>query len=196
MRKHRPHEITQQMAADAARYLGKTAPSLELLPIVLHQTGMRVSEIAALTWDNIRTTNTLHPAILVRASTSKTHQPREIPIRFQLAALLEERRQTTSPSAPIAGIPNWVFRWGPHNRRYTTRAMIYAIARAHNANHTGPVSPHDYRHNFARATLRHSNLAVVQALLGHRSLASTQSYLAPTAEDLRNAIDATWSTEQ
>ena len=49
---------------------------------------------------------------------------------------------------------------------------------------------HDLRHTSATRTLRVSNLAVVQRLLGHRSITSTMRYAHATVDDVRLAMDA------
>ncbi len=50
-------------------------------------------------------------------------------------------------------------------------------------------TPHSLRHTFATRCLRCSNIRVVQQLLGHSSLTSTQVYTHPTSDDRSNAIN-------
>jgi len=49
-------------------------------------------------------------------------------------------------------------------------------------------TPHSLRHAFATRLMRCSNIRVVQQLLGHSSLNSTQIYTHPDNEDRNNAI--------
>lgn len=49
--------------------------------------------------------------------------------------------------------------------------------------------PHSFRHTFATRLLRCSNIRVVQQLLGHSSLLSTEIYTHPTSDDRSNAIN-------
>jgi integrase/recombinase XerC len=51
--------------------------------------------------------------------------------------------------------------------------------------------PHMLRHTFATRLMRVSNIRVVQQLLGHKYLTSTQIYTHPDSTDLRTAIEAT-----
>ncbi len=50
-------------------------------------------------------------------------------------------------------------------------------------------TPHSLRHTFATRLLRCSNIRVVQQLLGHGSLISTEIYTHPNSEDRKNAIN-------
>jgi integrase/recombinase XerD len=52
------------------------------------------------------------------------------------------------------------------------------------------VSPHRLRHTFATHLMKKGELpAVIQELLGHRWITSTQIYLHTTAQDLRHAAE-------
>lgn len=50
-------------------------------------------------------------------------------------------------------------------------------------------TPHSLRHTFATRLLRCSNIRVVQQLLGHSSLTSTEIYTHPNSDDRKNAIN-------
>jgi len=50
------------------------------------------------------------------------------------------------------------------------------------------VNPHALRHTFATRVLRTSNLRVVQQLLGHASISSTQLYTHPSSQEEWSAI--------
>jgi len=54
--------------------------------------------------------------------------------------------------------------------------------------------PHSFRHTFATRLLKHTNIRVVQQLLGHTSLSSTQVYTHPTTEDRQDAINSTFNS--
>jgi len=57
------------------------------------------------------------------------------------------------------------------------------------------VHPHICRHSFATRLLRHSNVRVVQAALGHASLTSTQVYLHVLNDELTEAMTSLPSPE-
>ena len=52
-----------------------------------------------------------------------------------------------------------------------------------------PVHPHALRHTFASRLMRKTNARIVQELLGHKNLSSTQIYTHPNGEDLKDAIN-------
>lgn len=52
------------------------------------------------------------------------------------------------------------------------------------------IHPHMLRHTFATNLMRTTNSRVVQQLLGHKNLSSTQIYCHPDQQDLKKAIDS------
>ncbi|GAJ04418.1 unnamed protein product [marine sediment metagenome] len=52
------------------------------------------------------------------------------------------------------------------------------------------IHPHLLRHTFATRLMRNTSMAVVQQLLGHTNLSSTQIYTHPNGEDRKKAIDS------
>jgi len=52
------------------------------------------------------------------------------------------------------------------------------------------IHPHILRHTFATRLMRTTNARIVQELLGHKFISSTQIYMHPGSEDLRKAVDS------
>ncbi|GAH73030.1 unnamed protein product [marine sediment metagenome] len=52
-----------------------------------------------------------------------------------------------------------------------------------------PVHPHILRHTFASRLMRTTNARIVQELLGHQHLSTTQIYTHPNQDDLKKAIE-------
>jgi integrase len=146
---------------EIARLLAACAPRDRLMIATALYTGLRISELLGLTWDDIDfDQGELH----VRAQLSRAHRDdrprrvatktsasvRDVPLVPQLAALLAEHRR----GARFAKHFNWVFTTAngtPHGHRNVTRRGLQGAARlAGIDNGEGPaVRYHDLRHCFA-----------------------------------------------
>jgi len=89
--------------------------------------------------------------------------------------------------APTSG---FAFYNGTNTEHLTTRQIERIIGNAGEKAFGRWINPHILRHTFASRLMRTVNSRVVQELLGHKHLASTQIYTHPNHQDLRNAIDS------
>lgn len=74
-----------------------------------------------------------------------------------------------------------------------TRMSLFAMVkkRARLAGLEGSISPHTFRHAFATHLLENgADLLAVQAMLGHKSITSTEVYAHKGPQDLRDTLDA------
>ncbi len=138
---------------------------------VLYGAGLRVSELVGLTTDAV---NLRQGVVRVRG---KGDKDRLVPLgeeaiewlsRYLRGARGGLMRDATRPAL----FP------GRHDRSMTRQAFWYRIkAHAGTAGIERPLSPHTLRHAFATHLLNHgANLRVVQLLLGHSDLSTTQIY--------------------
>lgn len=75
--------------------------------------------------------------------------------------------------------------WRPITERQVQR-IISAAAKASFNRH---INPHVLRHTFATRLMKITSVRVVQELLGHKHITSTQIYTHPAADDMQGAID-------
>ena len=169
--------------AEIQRLLAACTPRDHLMVATALYTGLRISELLGLTWDDI---DFGQGVIHVRAQLSRAHRGapprrvrtkteasvREIPLAAQLADLLREHRHRT----PFAAGLDWVFvttKGTPHSERNVTRRGLQRAARIAGVDDaSGPsLRYHDLRHTFASHLILDLGLDVVQVsrILGHAS---------------------------
>lgn len=177
-------EVMRLLAApDVADVLGlRDAALLELL----YSTGARVSEICALDVDDA-TSALSHPDAGLRL-VGKGGKERVVPLgsyaRAAVDAYLVRARPTLAPRAKVADHALLLNQRGRRLGRQSAWAIMQDAAGK--AGIQSDVSPHCLRHSFATHLLAGgADLRVVQELLGHSSVATTQIYTLVTVEHLR-----------
>lgn len=146
--------------------------------------GLRVSELCNL---RIQDVNADQQYIIV---TGKGNKQRMVPMSPIAARLIPEYvREDRALLTPKRGDDDIVFL----NRRGArlTRVMVFYIIRdlAKAAGIVKDVSPHTLRHSFATHLLEGgANLRAIQQMLGHESIATTQTYLHINNSRLRTEI--------
>ncbi len=151
---------------------------------VLYGAGLRISELVALDVDDIDLEG---GTILVRAG--KGWRTRRLPLGSAARAALTDYLTVSRPE--LARRARRAARGALFlNSRGTrlTRQGCWKLVKGHAARAgVAHVSPHTLRHSFATHMLdRGADIRVVQELLGHASLATTQVYTLVTAERLRD----------
>ncbi|MCK9531372.1 MAG: site-specific tyrosine recombinase XerD [Gammaproteobacteria bacterium] len=148
---------------------------------LLYATGLRVSELVGLTLSQLSLTQGL-----VRVM-GKGSKERLVPLGEEALAWTERYLAQSRP-ALVTGQPSealFVSLRGDAMTRQTFWHLIRRHARA--AGITKKLSPHTLRHAFATHLLNHgADLRVVQLLLGHSSLSTTQIYTHVARERLKS----------
>lgn len=160
-----------------------------LVFLFLLDAGLRVGELVNLLYDDLFTGQTMQSSLTVNASSNHTCHGRTIPISSRLADCLSN--YVNFPTPPLNLIPfDYVFpAYNPH--RHISTRQIHRIVTSVGLSACGfSVHPHMLRHTFATRLMRVCPTRIVQELLGHKSLQSTQVYTHPNSDDLRNAIDS------
>lgn len=177
---------------------------LSALLELIYATGLRVSELVSLPAGAIR------PDARVTTVRGKGDKERMVPIgtraraavaRFREAAAAAGRTTAAKPTVKSAARPavraapesRWLFpafsASGHMTRQAFARDLKALAARA--GIPPGRVSPHVLRHAFASHLLAHgADLRVVQTLLGHADIATTQIYTHVLDEKLRELVES------
>jgi integrase/recombinase XerD len=162
-------EIGRLLAAPAAHSTPKGFRDRAILEL-LFATGMRVTELVSL---DVHDVNLQNKTVHCGGQGSKR---RVIPIHNQAVAVLEQYLLRGRPA--LANENERALFVNPHGERLTRQGLWLIIKEyVREANITTPVTPHTLRHSFAVHLLnRGEDMASVQRLLGHASIATTQMY--------------------
>jgi integrase/recombinase XerD len=147
---------------------------------LLYACGLRVSELTGLDTDRLDL-----PGLQVRVI-GKGNRERRVPMgeeaRERLHRYISGPRQVWTAGRPSPAV--FVSQRGVRLARESVWRLVRHWAEA--ANVPGRVSPHTFRHSFATHLLEGgADLRVVQTLLGHASISTTQLYTHLTGERLR-----------
>jgi integrase/recombinase XerD len=167
--------VSKEGLEDSARPAGerlrayRTACLLELL----YATGLRVSELVALPWS---TAQTNEPFIHIRG---KGGRERLVPLTGEARRGISAYRAFLEKCQPGAAAGRWLFpavsASGHLTRQAFARDLKLCAAAAGIA--AARVSPHVLRHAFASHLLQNgADLRIVQELLGHADISTTQIY--------------------
>ena len=150
---------------------------------VLFSCGLRVSELV-----NLKLTNLYFDEEFVRVL-GKGSKERLVPISHRAIEELKWWFDDRNHMKIKPGEEDYVFlnRYGKHLTR--TMILIMIKRQAVEAGITKTISPHTLRHSFATALLEGgADLRVIQALLGHESIGTTEIYTHLDTSTLRREI--------
>jgi integrase/recombinase XerD len=151
---------------------------------LLYGTGARISELMNLNLEDVAMVTRELPILRLRG---KGDKERLVPVGSHALTALDRYLVRARPALASSNKPeNAVFlnaRGGKLSRQSAWTILQEAANRAGLA---GKVSPHTMRHSFATHLLENgADVRVVQELLGHASVTTTQIYTLVTVEQLR-----------
>lgn len=184
--KHLPEVLTVQEIDGMIAHIDMSKPEghrNRAIIEMLYGSGLRVSELTELRLSNLYRHEGYMRII------GKGNKQRLVPISpeadKQLGYWLEDRNKLDiKPEATDIVFLN-------HYGRQLTRAMIFTIVKrlAQEADIRKNISPHTLRHSFATHLLQNgADLRIIQQLLGHESIVTTEIYTHINIHDLREAV--------
>jgi integrase/recombinase XerC len=151
----------------------------------LYSSGIRVSELEGLDVFDVDFTKCLIRVV------GKGNKERIVPIGNKAVATIKEYRKRLQSEAGIAEEDNGPLFLNKDHGRLTSRSIARILSKT--ARECGlliPVSPHALRHTYATHMLdAGADLRVVQELLGHKSLSTTQKYTHVSIDRLMETYD-------
>jgi integrase/recombinase XerD len=172
--------LAQVESPDAGPLLLRDRALLELL----YGTGARISELTALAVDDVRAIDGDRPALRLFGKGSKE---RIVPLGRVAVSAIEAYLVRGRPALAAGGKGTpalFLNARGGRLSRQSAWAIIQEVAAKCGLD--GKVSPHTFRHSFATHLLENgADVRVVQELLGHASVTTTQVYTMVTADQLR-----------
>ncbi len=159
---------------------------------VLYGTGARISEAVGLDLDDLELDDPAGGSVLLRGKGSKE---RVVPVGRYAAeavqAYVVRGRPELLAAGPDAGPRGALFCNARGGRLSRQSAWTVIVKAAERAGITAEVSPHTLRHSFATHLLEGgADVRVVQELLGHASVTTTQVYTLVTVDSLREVYAA------
>lgn len=179
-----PDEVEKLLALPAQGHGPKALRDTALLE-VLYATGMRVSEVAGLTIDDVDLA-----AGTVRC-VGKGNKERVMPLYAEACRAVGEYLEKGRPALCGHNADERTLFLNPRGERLTRQGLWLIIkAYARQLGLEDRVTPHTLRHSFATHMLNGgAGLREVQKLLGHANISTTQVYTHITRDRLREVYD-------
>ena len=159
------------------------------MALLMLDAGLRVGELVSLRLSDLFFNRVPVRTIFIKPHMTKNGVEHSIPVSHRLSQALTSYGKTWYLLNPDQGM-FFAFTNQKSNRPLTTRQVERIICAAGWKALGRPVHPHMLRHTVASKWMRVTNEAVVQQLLGHKYLTSTQVYCHPNEDDKRRAIEA------
>ncbi|WP_341954955.1 site-specific tyrosine recombinase XerD [Salinibacterium sp. TMP30] len=179
-----PKAITiEQMTTVLSAFDGDDVLSLRNTALLelLYATGARVSEVVSLNVDD------MIDGDIVRLL-GKGNKQRIVPVGSFAQDAIQKYLVRARPALSVKGPSTPALFMGARGARLSRQNVWLIIQAAADRVHLGvDISPHTFRHSFATHLLSGgADVRVVQELLGHSSVATTQIYTMVTADTLRD----------
>lgn len=156
--------------------------------LLMLDAGLRVGEVVKLRRNCLMFANLFSESVVVTADIAKTKVERTIPMTNRLKAAIKKMSELYWIPSDCK-MDEFAFYTKEPFQRLSTR-QIQRMVKSSAADALGiAVWPHCLRHTFATRLLNRVDTRIIQELMGHKSIQSTQIYTHPNSEHLNGAID-------
>lgn len=170
-------------------YAGKNGLRDFTMIFLALSTGLRVAELVGLYLEDVAPFGEVSTILTVPSRVGKNGKKRDIPINEETRKVLstyihfkKDLNHPVNPDSYLFCSSRSHYSLFPRDfQRIVHDLSITAINRS--------ITPHTLRHTFATRLLKHTNLRVVQELLGHANVQTTQIYTHVSMEDVQPVIE-------
>ncbi len=158
-----------------------------LMTLLMLDAGLRVGEVVKLLINDLYWGDNPVSAVHVRSCIAKNKTERWIPTSERLIEAIKANRQNVWLPAE-KNEKDFAFSAGTNGMNISVRQVERIISAYGEKLLNRKLHPHMLRHTFATRLMKKTNIRVVQKLLGHACISTTQIYTHPSEEDFRSAI--------
>jgi len=183
-------KLIEWISVGRHRYLDTKTNTRDLLiTLLMLDAGLRVGEVVQLKVHDLFFGDHPVQTLIVRTAIAKRGVERAIPMtdRLQATVLLMYAQHYYWRTAKCT---DFAFCKKQFSKHLSIRCVQLMMKSAGWLSIGRKIHPHILRHTFATRLMQKTNIRVVQQLLGHASLSSTQIYTHPNSTDLNDAIKA------
>lgn len=160
-----------------------------VIVLLMLEAGLRVGEVVKLKVRDLIFNSLPVTSIIISAGMAKNNRERQIPVSERLFRALTLILDDIWTPLDLTD-SDWAFSIKNSNKHLTTRQVERFVKATGLTTLRRPIHPHVFRHTFATRLMNKTSSRVVQELLGHKNLTSTQRYCHPNQTDLTNAINS------
>lgn len=159
-----------------------------LMCLLMLDAGLRVGEVVKLKILDLYIGGSPVSSLHLRKEIAKGHRERMLPLTGRIQetiCLMYEKWWFSMSNSNSAN----AFFGTSSNKALTTRQVERIVARHSISSIKRQIHPHVLRHTFGTRLMRQVNSRIVQTLLGHKNIQTTQVYTHPNNDDLEHAIE-------
>lgn len=158
-----------------------------LMGLLMYDAGLRVGEVVKLLISDLWFMNEPRQSLILRPEIAKGGRERTVPLTQRITIVVCKMDQQFWGQDDYTR--DSVCFYDSNAEKHISERQVERIIQNAGKKALGKdVNPHMLRHSFASRLMRTCSMRVVQELLGHKNIATTQIYTHPNSDDLNNAI--------